>query len=264
MNRTFPTQIGSLVMVVGLTGLARPAAADAPPTLTIVLQVAGYRSVPPHIVTRAKAEMTRIYRDAGVNVIWINAASSTGRPDTLQSPAASEPGLALVVLPREMSDQLTVATEALGGAAGTPEQRGRMAYVFYSRVEHIARTYLNTSRRRATYDGDNVIVLGHAMAHEIGHLLLPYGHSATGLMRPDWSGEDLHHAVHGQLNFTAQQAELIRAKLVTSPAANQQTHSKGSRIVCLRSRGLAYDGDSTKRSGRGNRCFSFLSSHSWS
>ena len=139
MNRAFPTQIGSLVMVVGLTGLARPAAADPTPTLTIVLQVPGHGRVPPHIVTRAKAEMTRIYRDAGVNVIWINAASSTGRPDTLQSPAASDPGFALVILPREMSDEMTVATEALGGAADTPEQRGRMAYVFYSRVEHIAR-----------------------------------------------------------------------------------------------------------------------------
>jgi hypothetical protein len=159
--------------------------------------------------------MTRIYRDAGVNVIWSNAASSTGRPDTLQSPAASDPGFALVVLPREMSDQLTVATEALGGAADTPEQRGRMAYVFYSRVEHIARTYLITSRRRATDDSDNVIVLAHAMAHEIGHLLLPYGHSATGLMRPAWDGGDLRRAVHGRLNFTAQQAELIRAKLMT-------------------------------------------------
>ena len=215
MNRPFSTQIASLIMVVGLTGLARPAAADATPTLTIVLQVSGHGSVPPHIVNRAKTEMRRIYRDAGVNVIWINAASSTGRPDPRQSRAAFDPGFALVVLPREMSDELAVATKALGGAAGTPEQRGRMAYVFYSRVEHIARTYLITSRRRAMDDSGNVTVLAHAMAHEIGHLLLPYGHSATGLMRPDWDGEDLRRAVHGRLNFTAQQAELIRAKLLT-------------------------------------------------
>ena len=135
MNRPVPTQIGSLVMVVGLTGLARPAAAECTPTLTIVLQVPGHGSVPPHIVNRAKTEMRRIYRDAGVNIIWINAASSAGRPDPRQSRAAFDPGFALVVLPREMSDELAVATKALGGAAGTPEQRGRMAYVFYSRVE---------------------------------------------------------------------------------------------------------------------------------
>jgi hypothetical protein len=194
MNRPFRTQIGGLVMVVGLTGLAQPAAADPTPTLPSVLQVPGHGSVPLHIVTRAKAEVTRIYREAGVNVIWIDAASSVSRPDPLQSSGASDPGFALVVLPRKMTDQLTVATEALSGAAGTPEHRGRMAYVFYNRVEHIARMHLNTSRRRGTYDIDNVIVLAHAMAHEIGHLLLPYGHSATGLMRAEWDEKDLRLA----------------------------------------------------------------------
>jgi len=215
MNRPFPTQIGCLVLVVGLTGLAQPAAADPTPTLAIVLQVSGHGSVPPHIVTRAKTEVTRIYRDTGVTVVWIDAASSASGPDLLQSPAASNPGFALVILPREMTTQLTVATEALGGAAGTPEHRGRMAYVFYHRVEYIARAYLNTSRKRATDNIDNVIVLAHAMAHEIGHLLLPYGHSATGLMRAKWDEKDLRLAVHGQLNFTAEEAELIRTRLLT-------------------------------------------------
>jgi len=53
------------------------------------------------------------------------------------------------------------------------------------------------------------------MAHEIGHLLLPYGHSATGLMRAKWDEKDLRLAVHGQLNFTAEEAELIRTRLLT-------------------------------------------------
>ena len=125
-----------------------------------------------------------------------------------------------------MTDQLTVAMTALGGAAGTREHRGRVAYVFYNRVEHIARTYLNTSRRRATNDIDNVIVLAHAMAHEVGHLLLPYGHSATGLMRADWDGKDLRLALHGQLKFTAAQAELIRTTLLTQLAGVQSLDSR--------------------------------------
>ena len=41
------------------------------------------------------------------------------------------------------------------------------------------------------------------MAHEIGHLLLPYGHSATGLMRADWEAKDMRLAVHGRLNLPA-------------------------------------------------------------
>jgi hypothetical protein len=227
MSGPIPTQIGSLVMVVGLTGLARPAAADPIPTLTIVLEVPGDGRIPPHIVTRAKAEMTRIYRHACVNIMWSDPAPSTARPYMLRSSAATDPGFALVVLPREMTDQLVVATEALGGAAGTPEERGRMAYVFYDRVERVARTHLHTRRRTGTYDFDDVIVLGHAMAHEIGHLLLPYGHSATGLMRAKWDDADLRRAVHGQLNFTAQQAESIRTRLLTLPGSESASTPAG-------------------------------------
>jgi len=216
MNGALPTQIGGLILLIGLAGLARPAAADPRPSLRIVLHVCDDDSIPPNVVSRAKSEMTRIYRDAGINIGWIDQAPTATGPDSSQSPTASGLPLTLIILSREMTDELTVATTALGATPSTREYRGRMAYVFYNRVERVARTYVNTSRRRATYDIDNVIVLAHAMAHEIGHLLLPHGHSATGLMRAEWDGKDLRRAVHGQLKFTPQQAELIRTRLITS------------------------------------------------
>ena len=214
MNRLLPTQIGRLVLVVGLTGLARAAAADPTPTLRIVLYSHEDGSIPPNVVSRAKAEMTRIYRHAGIKVLWTGTAPTTISPDARPSPTSSGLELTLIILSREMTDQLTVATAALGGAAGTREHRGRITYVFYDRVEHIARTYLNTLPRRGAYDIDNVIVLAHAMAHEIGHLLLPYGHSPTGLMRAGWDEQDLRLAVRGRLIFTAEQAALIRTRLL--------------------------------------------------
>jgi hypothetical protein len=227
MNRPVPIQIGGLVTVAGLTLLVRPAAADPIPTLKIVLEVPDER-IPLHIVTRAKAEMTRIYRDACVNITWSDPAPGTSRPYPLPSPAATDPGFALVVLPRQTTDHLLEATEALGAAAGTPTERGRMAYVFYDRVERVARARLRTDRRTGIHDVDDVIVLAHAMAHEIGHLLLPYGHSATGLMRATWDNADLRRALHGQLNFTAQQAESIRARLLTLPGSESPSISAGN------------------------------------
>ena len=146
--------------------------------------------------------MTRIYRDAGVDVVWSGVTFNSTRPDALPSPEASGRGFGLVVLPGTPTDQLTVSTDALGGAAGTPEHRGRVAYVFYDRVERIAETYLDKSRGCAECDVEIVIVLAHVMAHEIGHLLLPYGHSPTGLMRANWDAADLNRALYRQLNFT--------------------------------------------------------------
>ena len=212
MNRPSRPQVGSVILVIGLVGLARPAAADARLSLRIVLQVPDDDSIRPNIVTRAKAEMSRIYRDAGIDIVWTKEA-----PD---------PQVTLTILSRELTDQLTVVTTALGGAVGTRDYRGRRAYVFYNRVERVARTYLNTSRRRGTNDTDNVIVLAHAMAHEIGHLLLPYGHSATGLMRADWDAKDMRLAVHGRLNLTSEQAELIRTRLLALLADTQSLDSK--------------------------------------
>ena len=227
MKRPAPTQIGSLVMVVGLTGLARPAAAHPIPALTIVLEVPDGR-IPLHIVTRAKAEMMRIFRDACVHIMWSDPSSSAGRPYPLQSPTATDPGFALIVLSREMTDQLVVATEALGAAAGTREERGRMAYVFYDRVERVARTRLHTEPSTGAYDFNNIVVLAHAMAHEIGHLLLPHGHSASGLMRANWDDADLRRALHRQLNFTPQQAESIRVRLLTLSGSGSASTPAGN------------------------------------
>ena len=214
MNTPFLIRTATLATVVTLTGLARPAAADPIPTLTIVLQVPDDGDVPLHIVALAKPEVERIYRDAGVTVTWSDAATRQESPlDSLSSPPPSR-GFGLVILSRKITDQLTVATDALGGAPGEPDRRRRMAYVFYHRVERIARTHLHTATWRESYDIDTVILLAHAMTHEIGHLLLSSGHSATGLMRADWNADDLRDAVRGDLNFTPEQVEEIRNKLL--------------------------------------------------
>jgi hypothetical protein len=53
------------------------------------------------------------------------------------------------------------------------------------------------------------------MAHEIGHLLLgSNSHSATGIMRAQWSRKDLQRASLEILRFTPAQAERIRADVL--------------------------------------------------
>jgi len=58
-------------------------------------------------------------------------------------------------------------------------------------------------------------ILGELIAHEIGHLLLgPDSHCTGGIMRPHWGERDLEEAQRGQMLFTAQQAERMRAQAV--------------------------------------------------
>jgi len=79
--------------------------------------------------------------------------------------------LTVAIRRNSTSLQDSLPENTMGIASGTPLERGRVAYVFYGQTEQF------TPLVRGRF-------LGHFMAHELGHLLLPqYSHSARGLMR---------------------------------------------------------------------------------
>ncbi len=57
------------------------------------------------------------------------------------------------------------------------------------------------------------LVLGHTAAHEIGHMLLPPGHSSRGIMRARLRKADWERAAKGTLLFTRQQSEQLSTGL---------------------------------------------------
>ena len=63
--------------------------------------------------------------------------------------------------------------------------------------------------------GDEMeVLLGHVIAHEIGHLLLPpNSHSLKGLMAGHMDQRQALRATKGALWFSAKEAETIRAGL---------------------------------------------------
>ena len=99
------------------------------------------------------------------------------------------------------------------------EDFGSCAYVFYNRVKELAwRTAV-----------DQKVLLAHFLAHEIGHLLLgPKSHSPVGLMRGEWSENDLNKAAKGRLAFTSTESERMRSAVL---ARNR----KGSKIIVIAS-----------------------------
>ncbi len=82
---------------------------------------------------------------------------------------------------------------------------GRLAYVFYHRIRDFVVTH--------TIPEQEALLLGLAIAHEVGHLLLPdNSHSRRGIMRARWDRQDLRFAA-ADLVFTAQQAKSIRIEV---------------------------------------------------
>jgi hypothetical protein len=97
-----------------------------------------------------------------------------------------------------------VPASVLGYTQVAPGKRGTRAYVFWSRVE---RASLNFT---ASLDK----VLAVALAHEIGHMLLPDGkHAKSGLMAAPWDPGHFRSAAASLLLFSKASAELIRSEL---------------------------------------------------
>jgi hypothetical protein len=96
------------------------------------------------------------------------------------------------------------------GVALAADAHRAVVSVFLDAVADIARRYGQPLGK----------VLGLALAHEIGHALLPPpSHSATGIMQPSWEGDALRHAISGDLGFTDRQASLMRDRLINRPPA---------------------------------------------
>jgi hypothetical protein len=101
-----------------------------------------------------------------------------------------------------------VAADALGLAPGTEQDRNRyLVYVFKNTARHMVEMLKADGR------GDVSLgtILGYAMAHEIGHVLLNIaGHSSHGVMTARWTVDDLKKMPACFVNFDSDQAAKIR------------------------------------------------------
>jgi len=214
MKTTLRWTLGlGLALASGLTGLgyAAPAAAsETRPAITISMH--NYARVAPTTLAEAEEVTTGIFREAGVETRW---ADSVLHAEDDPEPFAghltySFSDIQLSILPGEMSDRFGLAKNVMGVV---PRSDAQIAYVFDNTVEALFQSTLSAYRtghidRRVSESQ----ILGIAIAHELGHLLLDLeGHSADGLMRAQWGLTDLRNAAFQMLLFTPQQAEVLRA-----------------------------------------------------
>ncbi len=165
-----------------------------PPIVTV--RVYNHASLAPEVLVRARDTVARIFHDSGIQVTWLE-------------PSAAQPANAVVVrvIVRRNCDGFACGSGVMGATLGDAQAIGRTAYVFKDRV-------LQTAQMRHQ---DVTQVLAYVIAHEMGHVLLPRpAHTAQGLMRADWNGDDLRHIAIDALRFTTAQAAQMRAMLATT------------------------------------------------
>ena len=206
-NRSLARLSLFLAAVGFVFGLVRPALAGPKPATTIPVLVYNYAEVSPATLATAEREAFKILGAAGVQVVWV---------DCLEKPPGIES--------KELCQR--------GWSAQTPGVRllsGHVTSMYEDREFGFAAipvlATVNYQRSAAWYGRDDArdvlpIMLGCAMAHELGHLLLrDAGHSNIGIMQPQLGQEQMRQALTARLRFTAQQAKLIRERALTLRAS---------------------------------------------
>lgn len=170
------------------------ATADTDPVVLVQLDNAA--GMPQTDLVRAQALASEIYSRAGVNLIW----------EATDAPVVRRVDVALK---RNAETPDDVFSNALGFApSGNGGTRGVRAFVLVDRLAAFA----NVNRLSLS------AVLACAMAHEIGHLLLPVGaHRADGVMRASWSPDAFPPLAQRLPDFPSDQARLLRLRAATLP-----------------------------------------------
>ena len=198
-------------VVLGLT-LITGGAARASDEAVIVLHVYDAANVSQYLL-EAEKEVERVYSAIGVHTIWVDKHEPF-------SDSGHREHLAIYIQSIQNVDMRDVPSKELGVAPRGEELRGHIAFVFFDRVKEIARlTPLFTGR-----------VLAMVMAHEVGHLLLPYGsHSDHGIMVGTWDPQQIRRAALSELAFTREQGDLIRRQLSDDMAQAAQLANNAER-----------------------------------
>ena len=208
---------------IGLTvliGVLAGPTAEADPCETLSLRVLAVNQAGVLDVTLREAELraTRIFSVFGIALLWTNT-----KPAESYYEAAAQMRIVIVPDSRVERDRRRL---------GTAHTDNMAAYAFYSRVADLAE-----------HNGvDVAALLGHVIAHEMGHLLLPANsHSSRGVMRAEWDRTQFDDMTKGLLTFTPQQVQLIRSRVramltgtpKVKPAAGEPGEVHTLRILVL-------------------------------
>jgi hypothetical protein len=188
------------VNVVGLSVASGPVEGAELAWKALAVRVYDNADAPKAAVQAALDTAAQTLRPADVEVTWLSCSISSGGRCT-------EPlrrGELMVRLVRS-GKAPGADDESLGTALVDPAtDTGVLATVYVDRVERLARAS----------GGDLGTLLGRAMAHEIGHLLMGRAaHAVRGLMRPRWTRAEVTRNVRADWRFDALDVRAIRARI---------------------------------------------------
>ena len=164
-----------------------------------------YADVAPGTLQRSQQQATRILNQVGLHIRWELCPTSAEDAEQNRGCArrAAVDTIRLGILSKKMAKRMASKGIQFGYAVPVAASFGVIAGVFYDR----------TIREADSVGLPRHMMLGHTMAHEIGHLLLgPGSHSPQGIMSPNWRQRQILLVRTSAFLFTKEQAARIRAQ----------------------------------------------------
>lgn len=194
----------AVLLQLGLSVVPLRAATSA----RVTVSVHNDANVPADTMASAEATASTIFRQAGLEVKWIQCGTPGGKLPA--SPGCSEAVFLRHVHVRILPRSRNLTSSTLGVSYLSGDGTGCYSDIFFASVAEL----------RAASGQGVASILGQVMAHEIAHLLLgTNSHSALGIMRARWEREEMLHGGKGQLLFTSAQSQMMRERLLS---ANRQ------------------------------------------
>lgn len=195
MRTSLPIVLGCLLAQAALAG----------EEAQIFVRVQDYASISPQHRTEAFTLASQILARAGVAAVWLDCSHNQAGPvDERCKRSPNSQDVILRLMPDKMAAATGLKTSCLGFAILPRNDLGRLAAVFVDKARRKAERAL--ASRSA--------VLGHAVAHEVAHLLIGKAeHSPRGLMQAVWSRSELLRATASTMELTRAEARAIQANL---------------------------------------------------
>ena len=186
--------------------LAGCAYGKAGPEQTLSVRLYDQAQVPAAVLHSAMMEAARLFRAAGIRIRWEQPPVESLEDQGTDMTAAAfrqideRPYLVIRLMRRTPA---TVFPGALGYSLPFAHS-GAHVLIFYDRVEALTQRVNTTA----------YVILGHAMAHELGHVLLGSTvHTHGGLMQARWTPASWRLAAAGLLSFEREEVRRMRVGL---------------------------------------------------
>jgi hypothetical protein len=207
--------VGSVaVLILIIPGVVRADSDETPSRPLLVIRTHNTYRLSSENLRTAQDAAAAILRDMGIDVRWLDCDRKNIEPIGDSSRCARTPA----------SNELLLRIQAKGPIGGTrdvsmgfsmvssrPEDYAPiLSTVFADVVASVARDAGVDARR----------LLGYAVAHEIGHLLLNSPrHSNAGLMRELWSSSEMQAGRTADWMFLSEEAETMRRAIAARQPA---------------------------------------------